>query len=69
MPLFARARDEYHARALKEAGANLVAPEVLETGLQLASFVFHSLGVDVAEIEAITGQEREARIAAIMHKE
>jgi CPA2 family monovalent cation:H+ antiporter-2 len=69
VPLFARARDEYHARALKEAGANLVAPEVLETGLQLASFVFHSLGVDVAEIEAITGQEREARIAAIMHKE
>jgi len=28
-----------------------------------------SLGVDVAEIEAITGQEREARIAAIMHKD
>jgi len=69
VPLFARARDEYHARALKEAGANLVAPEVLETGLQLASFVLHNLGVDVAEIEAITGQEREARIAAIMHKD
>lgn len=48
-------------RALKEAGANLVAPELLETGLQLASFVLHRLGVDVAEIEAITGQERELR--------
>jgi CPA2 family monovalent cation:H+ antiporter-2 len=63
--LFARARDEHHARVLQEAGANLVTPEALETGLQLSAFVLQTLGLDAEQIAIAIRNERDARISSI----
>ncbi len=68
VPLFARARDEHHARELKQAGANLVTPEALETGLQLSAFVLQSLGVANETVAMAIRDERDARIASILLK-
>lgn len=68
VPLFARARDEHHARELKQAGANLVTPEALETGLQLSAFVLQSLGVANESVAIAIRDERDARIASILLK-
>lgn len=65
VPLFARARDEHHAHALREAGANFVMPEALEAGLQLSGFVLQTLGIADDTAAAAIRFEREARIAAI----
>jgi CPA2 family monovalent cation:H+ antiporter-2 len=65
MPLFARSRDEKHAAALKEAGATLVIPETLETGLQLSTFVLRTLGVAESATMRIAERERERHIAAM----
>lgn len=65
VPLFARARDEHHAHALKEAGANLVMPETLEEGLQLSGFVLHALGIADDKVAAAIRCERDARIAVV----
>lgn len=69
VPLFARARDEHHARALKEAGANLVTPEALETGLQLTAFVLHTMGLSSEKIAIAIRNERDARISSISGKQ
>ena len=68
VPLFARARDEHHAHALKEAGANQVMPETLEAGLQLSGFVLQALGIADDKTAAAITSERDARIAAIQRK-
>ncbi len=65
VPLFARARDEHHAHALREAGANFVMPEALEAGLQLSGFVLQTLGIADEMAAAAIRFERDARIAAI----
>jgi CPA2 family monovalent cation:H+ antiporter-2 len=65
MPLFARSRDEKHAIALKEAGASLVIPETLETGLQLSAFVLQTLGMPEGAAARIVQLERDRRIAAL----
>lgn len=65
VPLFARSRDEKHAMALKEAGASLVIPETLETGLQLSAFVLQTLGMSENAAARIIQLERERRIAAL----
>jgi CPA2 family monovalent cation:H+ antiporter-2 len=68
VPLLARAHDEHHARALKEAGANLVMPETLEAGLQLSGFVLQALGIANDKAAAAIRCERDARIATIQRK-
>nr|HPR08834.1 NAD-binding protein [Denitromonas sp.] len=45
IPVLARARDEKHALALREAGADVVIPETLESSLQLAAGALARLGV------------------------
>ena len=60
--LFARARDEQHAQALLRAGATLVVPETLESGLQLSEFVLHSLGFPESAAAQVIQLEREKRI-------
>jgi monovalent cation:H+ antiporter-2, CPA2 family len=65
VPLFARSRDEKHALALKTAGATLVIPETLETGLQLAAFVLQELGMTEGSAAHLTQVERERRIAEL----
>jgi CPA2 family monovalent cation:H+ antiporter-2 len=57
--LFARSRDEKHARALKLAGASVVVPETLEASLQLSAFVLEALGLDEREVDRIVDVERD----------
>lgn len=63
--LFARARDEVHALALLRAGASLVVPETLESGLQLSESVLYSLGFPEAAAAQVIQQERQRRIGAV----
>lgn len=63
LPLVARSRDEKHALVLKQAGATLVIPETLETGLQLSAFVLQTLGVEEGTAAHTIQIERERRIA------
>ncbi len=67
--LLARAHDESHAHALREAGANLVMPEALEAGLQLSSFVLHALGIDGERAAHAIRIERSARLTAVRQGE
>ncbi|ALK96156.1 potassium transporter [Massilia sp. WF1] len=57
--LFARSRDEKHARALKLAGASVVVPETLEASLQLSAFVLESMGLDERLVDNIVDRERD----------
>lgn len=63
--VLARARDETHALALREAGADAVIPETLESALQLAGQVLQTLGEPEAAVLAELERERERRIAGI----
>lgn len=63
--LFARSRDEKHARALKLAGASVVVPETLEASLQLSAFVLGALGLDAHSVDVIVDQERSLFAASL----
>jgi len=63
--LLARARDEKHARALKQAGATEVVSEAVESGLQLASFALGAAGMTMAAAGFHIGQERADLLARI----
>jgi CPA2 family monovalent cation:H+ antiporter-2 len=65
LPLYARARDEKHARLLKKAGATQVIPETLESGLQLAGFVLQAAGAADGEAAHLLQTERDERIARL----
>lgn len=65
VPLFARSRDEVHARTLKHAGASFVIPETLEAGLQLSAIVLQAMGVDEASANRLVEQERERHISGL----
>jgi CPA2 family monovalent cation:H+ antiporter-2 len=58
VPIYARSRDEKHARALKVAGATIVVPETLEASLQLSAFVLEATGMDAAHADRIVDVER-----------
>jgi CPA2 family monovalent cation:H+ antiporter-2 len=62
--LFARSRDEKHARDLRLAGASVVVPETLEASLQLSSFVLGAMGLEERTIGAIVDRERALSAAA-----
>jgi CPA2 family monovalent cation:H+ antiporter-2 len=57
--LFARSRDETHARSLKLAGASVVVPETLEASLQLSAFVLEAMGLDERVVDGIVDRERD----------
>jgi CPA2 family monovalent cation:H+ antiporter-2 len=63
--LYARSRDEKHARALKQAGANVVVPETLEASLQLSAFVLEGMGLDERIVDAIVDRERDQFASAL----
>lgn len=63
--LYARSRDEKHARALSLAGATIVVPETLEASLQLSAFVLEALGLDEQEVDRIVDDERDQFLAAL----
>ncbi|QDF95578.1 potassium transporter [Azoarcus sp. DD4] len=62
--IIARARDEKHALTLREAGASVVVPETLESGLKLTGSVLETLGVPADAASRLLEQERERRIVA-----
>lgn len=62
--IIARARDEKHALTLREAGASVVVPETLESGLKLTGSVLETLGVPADAAARLLEQERERRIVA-----
>ncbi len=62
LPIYARSRDEQHARELREVGATAVVPETLEAGLQLSGYALHTLGVPENDITLVLEQERERRV-------
>ena len=62
--IIARARDEKHALALREAGASSVVPETLESSLKLAGSVLETLGVPSDAAARLLEQERDRRITA-----
>ncbi len=64
LPILARARDERHALALREAGADAVIPEALESALQLASLALARAGLPGAALVELIDHEREQRIAS-----
>jgi CPA2 family monovalent cation:H+ antiporter-2 len=63
--VFARSRDEKHARSLKRAGATIVVPETLEASLQLSAFVLQALGLDEREVDRIVDDERDLFLVAL----
>lgn len=63
LPVYARARDEQHALALMRAGATLVVPEALESGLQLLATVLRTLGFAEARAFELVDDERTRRSA------
>jgi len=63
--LYARSRDEKHARSLKQAGANVVVPETLEASLQLSAFVLEGMGLDERIVDDIVDRERDSFTAAL----
>lgn len=65
LPVFARSRDENHARMLKKAGATIVIPETLESGLQLSAVVLQTLGIAEGAAALVIQNERERRISAL----
>jgi CPA2 family monovalent cation:H+ antiporter-2 len=44
LPVYARARDDLHARELKHAGAHIVVPELVATGIKLAGSILDQIG-------------------------
>lgn len=64
LPLLARARDERHALALREAGADTVIPETLESALQLAALALARAGLPGTVLSGLLESEREQRIAS-----
>ena len=67
LPVYARARDEKHAAALMRAGATLVVPEALESGLQLSATVLQTLGFAEARAFELVHDERELRNAGLQN--
>lgn len=63
--LYARSRDEKHARALKLAGATIVVPETLEAGLQLSAFVLEAVGMNAAHVDRLIDVERDLFLATL----
>jgi CPA2 family monovalent cation:H+ antiporter-2 len=62
VPVLARSRDEVHAAELRAAGASLVIPETLESGLQLAQQVLVRLEFPAAAAGAVIDAERDRRM-------
>jgi monovalent cation:H+ antiporter-2, CPA2 family len=65
LAIYARSHDEAHARALQQAGATDVVPEMLEAGLQLGTLALESLGLPDGDVHAIVALERERRQAPV----
>ncbi|MGI9275373.1 MAG: cation:proton antiporter [Endozoicomonas sp.] len=59
LPILVRTRDDSQSKALKEAGATAVVPEVLESSLLIVKQVFLMLGMDRESVRSRINQVRE----------
>ena len=59
LPVLVRAHDESQAKAMLEQGATVAVPEVLESGLQLASALLHEMEIPEHAAAEIVGQLRQ----------
>ena len=59
LPLLVRARDDSQMEALEQAGATRVVPEILESGLVLASHLLQALAVPESDIRLMVEQARQ----------
>lgn len=59
IPILARAHDQEHANKLERAGANLVVPEVVEAGLQLAGAALTEFGYERETVRGLIAYERD----------
>lgn len=64
-PIYARARDNNHARRLLALGATEVIPDAMEAGLQLAALTLHSMGVPEDARQRILAAQRELELNAL----
>jgi CPA2 family monovalent cation:H+ antiporter-2 len=62
VPIIARSRDEAHAALLRQAGAEVVVPETLESGLQIAARALELGGVEEEAMAAALDSCRRARL-------
>jgi CPA2 family monovalent cation:H+ antiporter-2 len=62
LPVFARSRDEAHARELLDVGATLVTPETLESALQMAHAALQQVGVPEHQALLVIEAERSRRV-------
>ncbi len=62
LPIYARSRDEAHARELLDAGATGVVPETLEAGLQLTAFALRAANLPEPRVGEAVAAERRERI-------
>lgn len=69
LTVLARSRDEEHALELKQAGAEIVIPETLESSLQLTGFVLQQLGFTEGHAAHALQVERDRRIAVFLSKD
>jgi CPA2 family monovalent cation:H+ antiporter-2 len=62
LPIYARSRDEAHARDLLSAGATTVVPETLEAALQLAASALQRTGMAESDVADVVDEERARRV-------
>ncbi len=68
-PVYARARDAEHARALSRLGAEVVVPEAVEASLRLAGRILSGLGWPEDAVSRRIDQERDRELVLLEREE
>ena len=66
VPIVARARDHEHAARLREAGANHVIPDAIESGLQMAGRALAEFGYDAETVRSRLASERDEQYSVAL---
>lgn len=65
VPVIVRSRDHVHCEALRNAGATITVPEILEGSLTLGRKVLHTVGVSDADADSIVAEFRRRDYASM----
>ncbi len=68
LTLCARARNQAHGKELADLGAQVVVPETLESGLQLAGQVVHAMGTPMVVVNRLIERIRRKEYAGLPHE-
>lgn len=68
LTLCARARNRAHGKQLADLGAQVVVPETLESGLQLAGQVVHAMGTPMVVVNRLIERIRRKEYAGLPHE-